>query len=431
MAKDIAYIIVENGFYFVAYKEPMKLPYVTVSSKGVANGLSEEFNDGWDFGPDSYNPSSTEKIPYTSTVGIQEAVNYANPGSDATISGEVLLMGEFGISETIVLPNGNKVILKSAGYERAAIYPLVSGMTLIQGTPGPQTNVFEFEGITFTTEEIAGSEVSGSYAFYYKPSTFTFEIVRFRDCYFRGSWSVNVTSVTGVDDVRFENCLFGGSLSTGPAMYTVNTITFTDCHWASYSDGIHVEGSNIGVSNTLTITGTRLRTASGIAPIQITNYGNVSINLFGNTFDATDVFLVIDSTSTVPFLTMVGNQSLNSITSSPISIQSGGKLGGWFERGNSFDLFLDATLSGTTAGTLVAKTVDSNPGYKKVLIYVNGYENDTTTSQTLTYTIPFSTVAAVTSNTSGLTVSTSTTALTITAPDATTVYNGIIIVEGY
>ena len=91
MAKDIAYIIVENGFYFVAYKEPMKLPYVTVSSKGVANGLSEEFNDGWDFGPDSYNPSSTEKIPYTSTVGIQEAVNYANPGSDATISGAVIV----------------------------------------------------------------------------------------------------------------------------------------------------------------------------------------------------------------------------------------------------------------------------------------------------------------------------------------------------
>ena len=37
---NIAYIIVENGFYYVAYKEKAKVPEVVVSSKGVANGLS-------------------------------------------------------------------------------------------------------------------------------------------------------------------------------------------------------------------------------------------------------------------------------------------------------------------------------------------------------------------------------------------------------
>jgi len=41
-------------------------PYVTVSAKGVSNGLSDLVNDGADFGPDT---------PGTQTYGIQEALN--------------------------------------------------------------------------------------------------------------------------------------------------------------------------------------------------------------------------------------------------------------------------------------------------------------------------------------------------------------------
>ena len=76
MSENIPYIIAENGYYYVAYKEKVKVPEIVVSSKGVANGLSEEYNDGWDFGPDSYSPTSTSAIPYTGTAGIMEAVNY-------------------------------------------------------------------------------------------------------------------------------------------------------------------------------------------------------------------------------------------------------------------------------------------------------------------------------------------------------------------
>ena len=77
MSENIPYIIAENGYYYVAYKEKAPVPEIVVSSKGVANGLSEEYNDGWDFGPDSYLPTSTSAIPYTQTVGIQEAFDYA------------------------------------------------------------------------------------------------------------------------------------------------------------------------------------------------------------------------------------------------------------------------------------------------------------------------------------------------------------------
>ena len=78
MSENIPYIIAENGYYYVAYKEKAPVPEIVVSSKGVANGLSEEYNDGWDFGPDSYNPSITSGVPLTQTTGIGEALQYGN-----------------------------------------------------------------------------------------------------------------------------------------------------------------------------------------------------------------------------------------------------------------------------------------------------------------------------------------------------------------
>ena len=89
------------------------------------------------------------------------------------------------------------------------------------------------------------------------------------------------------------------------------------------------------------------------------------------------------------------------------------------------------TLNGTTAGSITYIQVSSFPTYQKYLMYANGYENDTTTNQSITYPTAFSTVAVITVNTTGLTVSTSLTELTITAPNNTNTYTGVIIVEGY
>ncbi|MEM3829494.1 MAG: hypothetical protein QXP36_09825 [Conexivisphaerales archaeon] len=55
-------------------------PYVTVSATGISNGLSNIFNDGADFGPDTLLGASSPNQygpPYTQTSGIQEAINYA------------------------------------------------------------------------------------------------------------------------------------------------------------------------------------------------------------------------------------------------------------------------------------------------------------------------------------------------------------------
>ena len=87
MANDpntIQYVIQEDGFWYVASKDRTPgVPEITVSAKGVANGLSEEYNDGWDFGPDSYDSTSTANPPYTQTAGIQEALTYLESAGGA------------------------------------------------------------------------------------------------------------------------------------------------------------------------------------------------------------------------------------------------------------------------------------------------------------------------------------------------------------
>ena len=97
------------------YNFPKKLPYITISSKGISNGLSTIINDGADFGPDTYlNTTSKNRIgpPYTQTSGIQEAINYSlnqftNTGLMPTI---FLLTGVFVVDDrTTIWINNNTI----------------------------------------------------------------------------------------------------------------------------------------------------------------------------------------------------------------------------------------------------------------------------------------------------------------------------------
>ncbi|MFP3209693.1 MAG: hypothetical protein RXR82_08465 [Nitrososphaeria archaeon] len=89
-------------------------PFVTVSAKGISNGLSDTYNDGADFGPDTMLGATAPDQygpPYTQTTGIQEALNYA-----AQIGAPVELgPGTFYVSETIWLPNMSGLYLRGAG----------------------------------------------------------------------------------------------------------------------------------------------------------------------------------------------------------------------------------------------------------------------------------------------------------------------------
>jgi len=92
---------------------------------------------------------------------------------------------------------------------------------------------------------------------------------------------------------------------------------------------------------------------------------------------------------------------------------------------------LNSTTNGTTAGTVTMNNTNYSPNYKKYVITFSGYENDTTTNQTISFPLPFSSYALISGNNTGLTISTTTSGITITAPNSTTTYSGIVIIEGY
>jgi len=81
-------------------------PYITVSSKGLANGQSEYINDGADFGPDSLQADGT----LTVTGGMQEAGEYSY--SKYGYTHIMLLGGVINVSATTYLHSDYFVLIE-------------------------------------------------------------------------------------------------------------------------------------------------------------------------------------------------------------------------------------------------------------------------------------------------------------------------------
>lgn len=89
------------------------------------------------------------------------------------------------------------------------------------------------------------------------------------------------------------------------------------------------------------------------------------------------------------------------------------------------------TITGTTAGSAIASMPEQGSSYKKAIVYLDSYENDSTTAQTYTFPVAFVNTPVISTNSAsvpGVTVSTTELSL---APDTTTAYTGWIIIEGY
>ena len=111
---------------------------------------------------------------------------------------------------------------------------------------------------------------------------------------------------------------------------------------------------------------------------------------------------------------------------------------------NGTDGFLDITLLGieltkTSKTTIAGTTAGTINDYQKIsiegstisdLIDFTGYENDTITNQVITFAKPYTIFNGIVANTTGLTITLSLTGITITSPDSTTVYSGIINIQG-
>ena len=87
-------------------------------------------------------------------------------------------------------------------------------------------------------------------------------------------------------------------------------------------------------------------------------------------------------------------------------------------------------VTGTTAGSFTWVMPEQGAGMKTVLVYFNGYENDTTTAQTVTYPTAFTQTPAIDNQAGVAGLSTDTTQLTIN-PDNTTKYTGWAKVWGF
>ena len=230
MSENIPYIIAENGYYYVAYKEKAKVPEIVVSAKGVANGLSEEYNDGWDFGPDSYDPNSTAKIPYTETSGAQEACEYSFATYGYTY---VKIIGQ-------VLEINNTIYLHS------------EGLVVIEGIVGRNQSIPE-TGVPNTLSTIQQNAVMPIFANYPSSAQYVFATHVFQNLelylnigdsttkalYFNSTASYNVNSIY-IRDVRFNAYnpnVANYSLYSDNAFYRVFLIDFSmdGQGWTTYA----------------------------------------------------------------------------------------------------------------------------------------------------------------------------------------------------
>ena len=87
------------------------------------------------------------------------------------------------------------------------------------------------------------------------------------------------------------------------------------------------------------------------------------------------------------------------------------------------------SISGTTNGTVSYSQLNIG-GIKIMFLYFNGYENDTTTNQSITFPIPYTNYPTVITGSSSLPgLSATSTVLTITG-DSADIYSDTAIVMG-
>ena len=534
MANDpntIQYVIQEDGFWYVASKE--KNPYVpelTVSAKGIANGLSTEYNDGWDFGPDSYDPNSTASIPYTQTSGIQEAVNYGGSDTDVLIE----IYGEIKLSVPVILPAKNITIRGSLynintngsnptrgasaivadtdfqpiTYNGVSVNYLLYTQTEITGGT-QQLNIYGIlfsgypisigsESTTNANPDVNGIAINGGtphlYIDYCKINLLNNGIVinssggpkyiGHTHWTYIADGGIGLTLNSGVECVLDSPEFFTYGKANTPSSYilvqtnninfNVNPLRISNANFANTllcKNGAIAYGyaSSIQISNSVCDGGYFLYPAY----INTSNAGIVELDnvIFGNNYNASnEEALIYFDASASGLQTVITAHNLTYINQSPSTgatfylIEQGssavyqadialymdgfypvhngtGEIANYIQIANvsGYDANLHLTgitnftssTAGTTAGTVNQTLLDYRSSYKKIILAFNGYENDTTTNQTIDFLLAFSSYAVITGNNTGLTISATTSGITITAPDSTTTYSGIVIIEGY
>ena len=504
MSENIPYIIAENGYYYVAYKEKVKAPELVVSSKGVANGLSEEYNDGWDFGPDSYNPNSTANTPYTQTSGILEAVNYSYGSESSPQTPIKLTAGHFiispdaplyqvntsapitGASEYAIIPVPTQVYSETAMQNiiihgsgglinliPSPFYPNYDSLTVIDvsqvtapagetvmtfawdrssppASGDPLTNMIDIGDFAIyqAVPQASGDNIVGGCDFSKSLNSIAVNIGIFSPNNYLETVFPSSDEIGFVIDAEYGNVCWVDALSVYCNYYGAMLNAHT--HVGNYVSQSNYTGLVVSSHHGVDIS--RYDTQGCIYNIYEPANIRGSIRIFlldGEDYSATnssynqtvaDVYIASGSHSYYPAIE-IENFHMNYSSGSPNPrlpiIQNNGT--NYFVTVKYIES-RPVSTAGTTAGTVQPYVIEYGTNYKKMIFQFSGYENDTTTDQTIDYpangapqnnSLNFSTDAGISLNTTGLTISASTSGITITAPDATTTYSGIVIVEGY
>ena len=258
---NVGYIIQENGFWYVAYKEKVKVPEVVVSAKGVVNGLSEEYNDGYDFGPDSYSPTSTSAIPYTQTSGWQEALTYLEP-----TGGKIMYIGdEIAVINVPLTYNSSKPLIIE-GVRGANSSNYVIGPALQPSSSFPSGSFL----LNVTTPVgNTGSLTIRDFALYGNVGTGTTQVAGGIQGNPNGSTTYAIPQIT-IENCKFvylTDALYFNQEGSGP-------INITDTQFTYCNHGIHLTGSSGGTNHYVNI-----ETYLTNIPIYIDDGATQSVNI--------------------------------------------------------------------------------------------------------------------------------------------------------
>jgi len=458
---------------------PTKLPYVTVSAKGMSNGLSDIPNDGFDFGPDTMlNTSSPDQYgpPYTQSMGLQEAWNYAlanpinySPASSLYYVPEIHFVGgaydiyaPVTINPPLYTYNGQNftignIIMKGQGSMNPYLINHVTSDYMITVVPDNVKNT-NIQLDNFQLINALGVTGYGYINLDFSSANSYVNIFQSINLDVNGATSHPPLNVIAFNSIFLWNYeLYNNESPTTPSSLFVANDVFSaqSCTFA---------GDQIYAQNLISISGSRINYAgtnqyglifpSGYIPIAKVaidqsflvfplavgiNIGSLEMTHSTLASDTGTSYLlqaISGTTPTIEKLIMKGNSTYYYQNGMSLPAISTGITINEFDIddviGNTSNNFPhNFTANGTTSGTVTGHYATYSTYYKKVILSFSGYENDTTTNQTINFPLPFSTSAVISANNTGLTISTTTSGITITAPNSTTTYSGVVIVEGY
>jgi len=481
------------------YNFPKKLPYITVSSKGISNGLSTIINDGADFGPDTLLGTSSKNRygpPYSQTSGIQEAINYCqatganhihlNKGIYIINWNDTFTKQQYAIGIPS-LPNGLSITGEGGGnlgmpFVLASNSPYGSGgsvYTTLNGTiiyfNFPNTSFTN----TYTTYPVFGLYVLPSPDIYDNKSITQVFIdnVDFSSNLLQAKYGWVVADFENASSLQIGHTNIWTDLPQatylGPTPPTPSTFYFTiglitpstptigmpghvQIYVSGFQTGIVINGSHQSILNLFIQACNNAIELSPFVHTAIINYLAVSMVQYviyftppNSSYETgiiiNDLDTEIGSNLSIPLKALIYNPQNAYIqgkirihnVNNGLTLSELGTIPNGMEiefNGVTTDVvnnLFQQTVNGTTAGSVFVNQLKYSTYYKKVMFVFNDYENDTTTNQTISYPMPFNTIASITSNTTNLTITASTSGITITSPNSTATYNGIVIVEGY